>query len=219
MPSLKYSFSLILFFLSFSAFELQAQKLEVVSSGETENTLTSSEWKNRFEHELKVIEKMMVSDPKAYSRLFSLSTVIKEQTLTTSNYLKSISIHMMSEAQGTTCVKLKDLKDPYNLVIPKRVLIEEGKGAEIKTTLKDFRLKLIEIAGMPNNDQSLPGLTPSGNVAPNGEKESWEDVNFNQLPLAAVVTNLDKMEADVFSNALEALKYCRAQAEKEMENN
>jgi gliding motility-associated protein GldM len=106
-----------------------------------------------------------------------------------------------------------DSKDNYD--VPTHIMIGddpanpkdgEHTAKELKTKINSLRTALVNI--FDNKDLFLPadksemdlklGLqTPEIQVSNDGTKESWENGNFYHLPLAAVVTNLSKIQADI----------------------
>ncbi|MBN8703926.1 MAG: gliding motility protein GldM [Bacteroidetes bacterium] len=116
------------------------------------------------------------------------------------------------EVADTTKLKNVESKDNYDE--PTRVLIgpEPSKPIEgdltataLKKRIADLRSGLLQLFNdeklfLPGKKKEMEGKigleTPDFGVV-NGVKESWESGNFYHLPLAAVITNLSKMQNDV----------------------
>jgi len=127
------------------------------------------------------------------------------------NYIQDIKIEIINKAEGpvNTAVKGKEIfidnvdKHIDDNNIPSEVLIGsnfQGKAFGLKTLLASYRDDLREMLGGKAStiEESLRSIfnTDDG-LDKSGEKERWETLNFQALPLVAVVTLLSKTQVDV----------------------
>ncbi len=115
------------------------------------------------------------------------------------------------EDHGNTVIKGKKNKD-----VTTRLLVDEGRGEELKEKIKSTRQELIDIysrlleenkqvfglndAQVAAKEQSI-GANMAFNVNEDiwkgTDKESWADFKFRQMPLAAVLPLMSQIQADL----------------------
>jgi gliding motility-associated protein GldM len=136
---------------------------------------------------------------------------VKQRSDELFNYIQDIKIEIINKAEGpvNTAVKGKeifiDMVDKHidDNNIPSEVLIGanfNGKAFALKTLLASYRDDLREMLGGKSSsiEESLRSIfnTDDG-LDKSGEKERWETLNFQLLPLVAVITLLSKMQVDI----------------------
>lgn len=121
-----------------------------------------------------------------------------------------------TESYGKRVPKGKKNKD-----ITTRILVDEGRGEELKAKILETRQELIDVytALMQENGDTF-GLSQeqiAGRIqsvatempfniddetwqAPGSDKSSWSDFKFRQMPLAAVLPLLSQMQSDLKSS-------------------
>jgi gliding motility-associated protein GldM len=145
------------------------------------------------------------------------------------NYIQDIKIEIINKAEGPVneAVKGKEIfidnvdKHIDDNNIPSEILIGanmNGKAFALKTLLANFRDDMIKdvIAGKdPNIEKSLRSIfnTDDG-LDKSGEKERWETLNFQTLPLVAVVCLLSKMQVDVRNAETDIITFLYQQIDK-----
>jgi gliding motility-associated protein GldM len=145
------------------------------------------------------------------------------------NYIQDIKIEIINKAEGpvNTAVKGKEIfidnvdKHIDDNNIPSEVLIGanmNGKAFALKTLLANFRDDMIKdvIGGKDANiESSLRTIfnTEDG-LDKSGEKERWETLNFQALPLVAVVTLLSKLQVDVRNAETDIITFLYQQIDK-----
>jgi gliding motility-associated protein GldM len=144
------------------------------------------------------------------------------------NYIQDIKIEIINTAEkpGNPAVKGKEIEieevkkiDENN--IPSQILIGanfNGKAFALKTLLANFRDDMIKdvIAGKaPTIEESLKSIfnTDDG-LDKSGEKERWETLNFQALPLVAVITLLSKTQVDVRNAETDLITFLYGQIDK-----
>jgi gliding motility-associated protein GldM len=126
------------------------------------------------------------------------------------NYMQDLKVEIISKAEGPETPALKgkeviieEVKKIDENNIPSEILIgsnEAGKANDLKAQMASFRDDMIDIVGGKNIsiEESLKSIfnTDDG-LDKSGEKERWENLTFQALPLVAVITILSKMQVDV----------------------
>lgn len=98
-------------------------------------------------------------------------------------------------------------KGCYNKEIVNLVLVQEGKGAELKEKiilLKDEFLKIVA----PNpyyNERITLGVEPF----PKGKFDSWEAYNFTDMPLCAIMTTIASFKSKAEASEIATLQYLK----------
>lgn len=111
------------------------------------------------------------------------------------------------DVQGVT--ELKGMKDKD---ITTRLLVDEGKGAELKAKIQEMRgkfLELIDEEDRPAFEQEM-ALVIDDETWRHGKKKknlSWESFNFRQMPLAATLPIFSKFKNDAKSTEAAVLNY------------
>ncbi len=115
--------------------------------------------------------------------------------------------------------ELKYIKGKKNKDVTTRLLLEEGKGAELKEKILSTREELINIytklinenadSLQLNPEQAKGKIESVANQMPfniddeswkGTDKKSWEDYKFRQMPVAAVLPLMSQMQADLKSS-------------------
>jgi gliding motility-associated protein GldM len=135
---------------------------------------------------------------------------IKQRADELFNYMQGLKVQIITEAEGSDTPALKgneiiieEVKKIDENNIPSQILIganEDGKANDLKALIASFRDDMIDIVDgkNPSIEESLKSIfnTDDG-LNKSKEKERWENLNFQALPLVAVITILSKMQVDV----------------------
>jgi gliding motility-associated protein GldM len=143
------------------------------------------------------------------------------------DYIQNLKIEIITTAEGaaTPAVKGKEviiekvLKIDENN-IPSQILIGsnfQGKAFALKTLMATYRDDMITMVGGKNMsiEESLKSIfnTDDG-LDKSGDKERWETLTFQALPLVAVITILSKMQVDVRNAETDVLTFLYEEIDK-----
>ncbi len=108
--------------------------------------------------------------------------------------------------------ELGRLSDDKNLDVSTRLMLEEGKKAEIlKKAILDTRAKLLGLIDNPadkKNFESQMPLSILDNIkGQEGEIKTWEDANFHMVPTIACLTLLNKFQNDAKNSEAQVIDY------------
>jgi gliding motility-associated protein GldM len=145
---------------------------------------------------------------------------VKQRSDELFNYIQDLKIEIITTAEGdeTPAVKGKEIiidevKKIDENNIPSQILIGsnfQGKAFFLKRLVSDYRDDMIKMVGGKNMsiEESLKSIfnTDDG-LDKSGEKERWETLNFQALPLVAVITILSKMQVDVRNAETDVLNF------------
>jgi gliding motility-associated protein GldM len=88
-----------------------------------------------------------------------------------------------------------------NQDVATRIMVEEGKGKELKTKLEQYKIAMANLApemkDQINNYLKQIDLTPPQTKSSNGNNDTWEAAYFRMVPTVAAITMLSKFQNDV----------------------
>jgi gliding motility-associated protein GldM len=150
---------------------------------------------------------------------------LKQKLIERTDKLDSTAINQLRDAGDLDSVaaifSLRNVNSKDNYDIPTNIMIggEEGKLKEGKWTaselmgmLNSFRDQLISKIDPKNGSAIIEALeenfkTDTMLQISDSEKQDWALANFYHIPLAAVVTNLSKIQTDVRNAESDVVKY------------
>lgn len=83
--------------------------------------------------------------------------------------------------------------------IPTRILLNEGRGEALKTTILATKKQLLDLIEDEQAREAIAGNIPLkiSEIPPDSDKETWSQLMFQQMPVAAVLPMLSKFQNDV----------------------
>ena len=132
-------------------------------------------------------------------------------------YVKGIREEII-EAAGGIDPETQKPKDKKNKDLTTRILVDEGRGAELEKKIKETREKFEALmAGDPDKEAIE---TVMNNLALNvddaykkSDKSSWAEYNFKQMPVAAVIPMFTKFQNDAKTSETALLNYFAEKAQ------
>jgi gliding motility-associated protein GldM len=122
-------------------------------------------------------------------------------------YIESIRSELYTKAGGDNPKIPGQPKDIRNKDLTTRWFVNEKKGEEIEAKVKATREALLALA---DNDEkvssSLPLSTEESFEGTNAK--NWSELKFKQMPVAAIVPMLTKLQSDSKTSASSVLNYC-----------
>jgi gliding motility-associated protein GldM len=155
----------------------------------------------------------------------TLAYQVKERADEAYNFIQGLKIEIIKKAEKdpeTPAVKgneviIEEVKRIDDTNVPSEILIganENGKANDLKALLSEYRQFLIQTLDgkNPTTEEALKTslFTGDGKNA-NGEKERWENLNFQTLPLVAVICILSEYQVSVRNGETEVLNYLYSQ--------
>ena len=157
------------------------------------------------------------------------------------SYIDSMKLHIERKTEGvsvkdTSQLRFMETLDDFDTPTYMLIGSDETRPIHSKYSAKDLRLQLstlhsqlismidnmqkdnktkLEIADLNTLKQKLNNIKPMDrNIEDNGVKLNWELENFYHMPMAAVITNLNKIQADMKNVESEFLHVFSAAAGK-----
>ena len=141
------------------------------------------------------------------------------------SFIQGLKIEIIKKAERdpeTPAIKgneviIEEVKRIDDTNVPSEVLIganENGKANDLKALLSDYRQFLIATLDgkNPTAEEALrTSLSTEDAKNEDGQTERWENLNFQTLPLVAVVCILSEMQVNVRNAETEVLNYLYSQ--------
>jgi gliding motility-associated protein GldM len=122
-------------------------------------------------------------------------------------YIESVRAELYEKAGGENPKIPGQPKDIRNKDLTTRWFVNEKKGEEIEAKVKETRLALLALADNdPAVSASLPLSTDESFEGTNAK--TWSELKFKQMPVAAIVPMLTKLQSDGKTSASSVLNYC-----------
>lgn len=139
-----------------------------------------------------------------------------------SDYIDGITTYMIDQTGDKNGVEdggdyvevqgVEELRGKKDKDITTRLLVDEGKGAELKAKIEEARAKFLELVDEQDRakfEQEM-SLVIDDDTWRHGRKKknaSWESFNFRQMPLAATLPIFSKFKNDAKSTEAAFLNY------------
>jgi gliding motility-associated protein GldM len=150
---------------------------------------------------------------------------VKERADEAFNFIQGLKIEIIKKAEKdpeTPAVKgneviIEEVKRIDDTNVPSEILIganENGKANDLKALLSEYRQFLIGILDgkNPTTEAALKtSLKTDDEKNADGETERWENLNFQTLPLVAVICILSEYQVSVRNAETEVLNYLYSQ--------
>lgn len=122
------------------------------------------------------------------------------------------------EAAGGIDPETEKPKDKKNKDLTTRILVDEGRGAELEQKIKETREKFEALMAGDDNKEAVDAVM--ANLALNvddaykkSDKSSWAEYNFKQMPVAAVIPMFTKFQNDAKTSETALLNYFAEKAQ------
>jgi gliding motility-associated protein GldM len=149
---------------------------------------------------------------------------VKQRADEAFNFIQGLKIEIINRAEGPENLAVKgqeviieEVKRIDDTNIPSEILIganQNGKANDLKALLNEYRTFLISTLDgkNPTAEEALKtSLNTADGKNKDGEIEPWETLNFQTLPLVAVITILSEYQLNVRNAETEVLNYLYSQ--------
>ena len=169
-------------------------------------------------------DRAAAENPAKAGELRSTAFEVKERADEAFNFIQGLKIEIINEAEGpdNTAVKgdeviIDEVKKIDDNNVPSQILLganENGKANDLKALLSDYREFLITSLDGENasaEEALRTSLNTDDGKNKDGETERWENLNFQALPLVAVICILSEYQLSVRNAETEVLNYLYSQ--------
>jgi len=174
----------------------------------------------------KEFDRAATENPTKAGKYKTLAYQVKERADEAFNFIQGLKIEIIKKAEkdpetpavkGTEVFIDKVEKHIDDTNVPSEILIganENGKANDLKALLMEYRQFLITTLDgkNPTAEEALKkSLNTDDEINKDGVKERWENVNFQTLPLVAVICILSEYQVNVRNAETEVLNYLYSQ--------
>ncbi|HUX97534.1 MAG TPA: gliding motility protein GldM [Bacteroidales bacterium] len=183
-------------------------------------TQTIENYKIKNDLIYKEFDRAAAENPAKAGKYKSAAYQVKERADEAFNFIQGLKIEIINIAEGpeNTAIQgdeviIENVKRIDDTNIPSEILIganENGKANDLKAILIEFREFLITtLEGKnPSTEESLrKSLNTDDGKNEDGEIERWENLNFQTLPLVAVICILSEYQLAVRNAETDVLNY------------
>lgn len=170
-------------------------------------------------------DRAATENPTKAGKYKTLAYQVKERSDEAFNFIQGLKIEIIKKAEKdpeTPAVRgneviIEEVKRIDDTNVPSEVLIganENGKANDLKALLSDYRQFLITTLDgkNPTAEEALKtSLSTEDGKNEDGAKERWENLNFQTLPLVAVICILSEYQVSVRNGETEVLNYLYSQ--------
>jgi len=170
-------------------------------------------------------EKLMADDPKKVEKFYQRAQLVADDADKIDELLEEIKIKIIADADKITEEEakerpLEEVENKDNQEVGTFTLIGTDKSAmwkegspqyetsagKLKKMIETFNSEVIEALQIEEEREKEDVTIPLHKVKMHEVEEDWEIANFYHLPLAAVVTNLSRFQADIRNIEAEVLR-------------
>lgn len=195
------------------ALNVSAEVLLAFELFDTSLKKSAINFENKNNAEYSKLNQQYSEIPKKYEKAKKSADIIQAKSQVLVDRIQELKQLVVTTADGPEGdVNNIGMKDDNN--IPGQIMILEGRGKVLQTEIETFRSEMIgliplsDTASNRNTIQSILDALSTDPVKDNeGLMKTWDEVNFNHLPLAGVVAIMSKMQADVRNVESEILGY------------
>jgi len=173
----------------------------------------------------KEFDRAAQENPTKAGKYKTLAYQVKERAEEAFNFIQGLKIEIIKKAEKdpeTPAVKgneviIEEVKRIDDTNVPSEILIganENGKANDLKALLSDYRQFLIATLDGKNptaEDALKKSLATNDAKNIDGKTERWENLNFQTLPLVAVICILSEYQVSVRNGETEVLNYLYSQ--------
>lgn len=144
-------------------------------------------------------EQQMKANPQKVKEWFEKAQSVKEMSDSLYNYAQTLKVAIVREADGEDA-NLKDIKAKDNLEAASIVMLAPGtgQGKHLYNAITSYRERVLKM--IPDQEQRT---IIAGNLSTDVSKQAkalgknWQEYMFENMPVAAAVTLLSKLQNDV----------------------
>jgi gliding motility-associated protein GldM len=171
-------------------------------------------------------DRAAAENPAKAGKYKTLAYQVKERADEAYNFIQGLKIEIIKKTEkdpetpavnGSEVIIDKVERHIDDTNVPSEILIganENGKANDLKALLSEYRQFLINTLDgkNPTAEEALKkSLNTSDGINRDGAKERWENLNFQTLPLVAVICILSEYQVNVRNGETEVLNYLYSQ--------
>ena len=127
---------------------------------------------------------------------YTKATNVKNESDALFSYIEELKVRIVKEADGKKG-DINNIKNKEDLDAAARIMLVPvvGEGKKLRERLESFRAEMAELVGDPGKTKVIESVLDMEVSDSNGR--NWETVLFDNMPVAAAITILTKLQSDV----------------------
>jgi len=158
------------------------------------------------------------NEPERARPVYEKATQVRQYAADLDKYINETKA-LLYEKGGGVDEATGDVKQRADVDLAPRIMLHQGKAAELKKRIEDTRIKIFNILGPKDTAGMKLALNAQDPPKKNGIGTTWEDDNFGDgIPLTAAITALTKIQADLKNTEADVIKKILGEADKAVIN-
>lgn len=143
------------------------------------------------------LEMMMQKNPQKVKEWFAMASHVKNMSDSLFNYAQALKVQIVSEADGKDGDPL-NIKNKEDLEASSYVMLApgSGQGHKLFEAINRYRTQILKFVTDPVQKQIIASNL-STDVPNRSLNKNWEEYMFEDMPTAAAVTLLSKLQSDI----------------------
>jgi gliding motility-associated protein GldM len=174
--------------------------------------ITNKNYDDKNQTNYDIFAKAMKDDPEKTRKFYNNAMQAKKLSAALCQHIDSVKTLLISKTDDrpwnvADTIPLIDVDAKENFDIPTRIMVNtaaaedgtKGKAHELKVMLAVYRKQMLNLLEKPGDSSAIKIglLTPPVFNKAAQEKQSWEQYNFEEQPLASAVVTLTRLQNDV----------------------
>jgi len=208
------------------ALNVSKEAIEAFRKVDNGLTLTIKNYSLKNDVIYKEFDRAASENPAKAGKYKTLAYQVKERADEAYNFIQGLKIEIIKKTEkdpetpavnGNEVIIDKVERHIDDTNVPSEILIganENGKANDLKALLNEYRQFLITTLDgkNPTAEEALKkSLNTEDGINRDGVKERWENLNFQTLPLVAVICILSEYQVNVRNGETEVLNYLYSQ--------
>lgn len=143
------------------------------------------------------LEKMMQKNPQKVKEWFIMASTVRQMSDSLYNYAQDLKLRIVKESDGTKGDPF-NIKNKDDLEAASYVMLSPGtgEGGKLYKAINRYRVRILKFVSDPVQ-RSIIASNLSTEVPNSSMGKNWQEYMFEDMPTAAAVTLLSKLQSDV----------------------
>ena len=143
------------------------------------------------------LDQMMRKNPQKVKQWFMMASTVREMSDSLYNYAQALKVAIVREADGEKGDPLK-IEGKDNIEAASYIMLNpaNGQGHKLYEAINSYRARILQFVTDPQQKKIIASNL-STEVPHHSMGKNWEEYMFENMPVAAAVTLLSKLQSDV----------------------
>ncbi len=143
------------------------------------------------------LDQMMRKNPQKVKQWFVMASTVREMSDSLYNYAQSLKVAIVREADGEKGDPL-NIEGKDNIEAASYIMLNpaNGQGHKLYEAINHYRARILQFVTDPRQKKLIESNLSTA-VPKHSMGKNWEEYMFENMPVAAAVTLLSKLQSDV----------------------